>query len=404
MDRYDVIIVGAGISGLSLAHSCAKQGFETLVIEKNQRVGGTFCSHRFPGDASGFWLELGAHTCYNSYGNLLSLMEECRILDQALKREKVGYRMLVDNEIKSIPSRMNFAELLFSAPHLFIEKKAGRTIEEYYSKIVGRGNFRKVFGPLFNAVICQEAKDFPADMLFKKRPRRKDVLKSFTLSDGLQSITETIAARSGARLISGKAVEQISLSNNMFTVTTSDGTGYESEALALATPAMTAATLLKSPFADLSSLLSRIRVETVETIGVALEKNAVSLPPLAGIIAVDDSFYSVVSRDTVKDERYRGFAFHFKAGAADYDSKLRRIAEVLRVERAQLKHVVSAENYVPSLQVGHDSLTGEIDRHISAKKLFLTGNYFSGVAIEDCVSRSQAEFARLTMLVKPKNP
>ena len=404
MNRYDVIIVGAGISGLSFAHSCARQGFETLVIEKNQRVGGTFCSHRFSGEASGFWLELGAHTCYNSYGNLLSLMEECRILDQALKREKVGYKMLVDNEIKSIPSRMSFAELLFSAPRLFTEKKGGRTIEDYYSKIVGRGNFRKVFGPLFNAVICQEAKDFPADMLFKKRPRRKDVLKSFTLSNGLQSITETVAAQSGARLISGKAVEQISFSNDMFTVTTSDGAGYESAALALATPAMTAATLLKSPFADLSSLLSRIRVETVETIGVALQRDAVFLPPLAGIIAVDDSFYSVVSRDTVRDERYRGFAFHFKPGAADYDSKLRRISEVLRVELSQLKHVASTENFVPSLLIGHDSLAGEIDRLISGKRLFLTGNYFSGVAIEDCVSRSQSEFTRLTTVVKPKHP
>lgn len=403
MNRYDIIIVGAGISGLSLALSCAKQGLETLVIEKNHRVGGTFYSHRFSGEASGFWLELGAHTCYSSYVNLLSLMEECRILDQALKREKVGYKMLVENEIKSIPSRMSFLELLFSAPHLLTEKKAGRTIEEYYSKIVGQGNFRKVFGPLFNAVICQEAKDFPADMLFKKRPRRKDVLKSFTFNNGLQSITETIAAQSGARLISGKAVEQVSFSKDMFTITTSDNLGYESAALAFATPAMTAASLLKSSFADLSSLLSRIRVETVETVGVAIERDAVPLPPLAGIIAVDDSFYSVVSRDTVRDERYRGFTFHFKRGATDYDSKFRRISKVLRVERAQLKHVVSAENVVPSLVVGHNSLTGEIDRLISGKRLFLTGNYFSGVAIEDCVSRSQSEFIRLNSLMKPKN-
>jgi phytoene dehydrogenase-like protein len=45
MDKYDIIIVGAGISGLSLAHYCAGQGLKTLMIEKSERVGGTFHSH-----------------------------------------------------------------------------------------------------------------------------------------------------------------------------------------------------------------------------------------------------------------------------------------------------------------------------------------------------------------------
>jgi protoporphyrinogen oxidase len=329
-------------------------------------------------------------------------MEESHILEQALKKQKVGYKMLIGNEIKSIPSQINFAELLFSAPRLFTLKKEGRTIESYYSRIVGPGNFRKVFGPLFDAVICQKANDFPADMLFKKRPRRKDVLKSFTLSKGLQSITEAIAAEPGIQLVSGKTVEQISFSGDTFSVAAADGAGYESAALALATQAMTAAKLLKSPFPDLSALLSRIKVEAVETVGVALKKDALSLPPLAGIVGVDDSFYSVVSRDAVGHEKCRGFAFHFKSGALDHDSKLRRISGVLKVKREQLENVAETENFVPSLSVGHNSLVGEIDRLISGSRLFLTGNYFSGVAIEDCVSRSLAEFMRLSALIGPK--
>jgi oxygen-dependent protoporphyrinogen oxidase len=395
MKKYDVIIVGAGISGLSLAHYCTKHGLNTLVIEKSARVGGTFYTHKFSGGASDFWLELGAHTCYNSYGNLLALMEESGILDQAIKKEIVGYKMLVGGELKSIPSQINFFELLLSAPRLFTAKKEGMTIESYYSKIVGTGNFRKVFGPLFDAVICQKANSFPADMLFRKRPRRKDVLKSFTLSKGLQYIAEAIASRPGIQLASGKAVEAISFSGDTFSIAVADGSAYESSALALATPAMTAAQLLQSASPDLSALLSRIKVEAVETVGVALRKDSLSLPTLAGIIAVDDHFYSAVSRDTVGHEKYRGFAFHFKSGALDDDSKLGRIADVLKVKRGMLEHVAKADNFVPSLSVGHDSLVREIDRLISGRRLFLTGNYFSGVAIEDCVSRSLSEFERL---------
>jgi len=399
MNNYDIIIVGAGISGLSLAHYSAKKRLKTLVIEKNDRVGGTFQSHYFPEISSDFWIELGAHTCYSSYGNLLNIMEELSLMDQAVRKEKVGYKMFADGKITSIFSQINLVEFLLSAPRLFTMKKKGLSIESYYSRIVGSNNFRKVFGPLFNAVICQNAEDFPADLLFKKRARRKDVLKSFAMCHGLQSITKAIAGEAGIDLVTGKAVDNILTNRGHFIVTSEGGNTFESPFLALAAPASVAAALLQISFSDISQALSRIRVEPVETVGVALRKNACSLPPLAGIIARNDIFYSAVSRDSLKDEDYRGFAFHFKYGASDHESKLGRISEVLGVAREKLDLVVTTHNSVPSLRIGHDALIGEIDRLLSGKRLLLTGNYFSGVSIEDCISRSLDEITRLDTLL-----
>lgn len=395
MEQYDIIIVGSGISGMSLAHYCAKEGLNILVIEKSGRTGGTFHSHRFSGDASGFWLELGAHTCYNSYGNLISLMQDCNILDTIVKREKVGYKMLLDGRIKSISSQMNFLELLFSAPRLFTQKKAGRTIESYYSGIVGRNNFKKALGPLFDAVICQRANDFPADLLFKKRPRRKDILKSFTLTHGIQSITDAIAVQPKISIIKGKEVRTITVSNDLFYIATGDGSAYTARNLAVATDAGTAAAILKSPFPELSEELSKIRVNVVESVGVTMKKKALPLPQMAGLIAVDDAFYSAVSRDTVKHDTYRGLCFHFKGGVLNHEAKLKRIADVLGVNLSQLEDITTRENIVPSLAVSHDGLISGIDRLLTGKRIFLTGNYFSGLAIEDCVSRSLNEFTRM---------
>jgi len=395
MESYDVIIVGSGISGMSLAHFCAKGGLTTLVIEKDERIGGTFHSHQFSGDASGFWLELGAHTCYNSYGNLIDVLHDCHILDTITKREKVGYKMLVAGKMSSVPSRMSFVKLLFSAPRLFTQKKTGQTIESYYSKIVGKGNFKKVMAPLFDAVICQRANDFPADLLFKKRPRRKDILKSFTLTHGLQSITDAISVQPRISIIKGKGVQAVTTSNDLFHLTTGDGSTYAAQSLALATDAIAAARLLKAPFPELSELLSRIQVSTVESVGVALKKKVLSLPPVAGLIAVEDSFYSAVSRDTVQHDTYRGFCFHFREGVLAHEAKLKRIADVLGINLSQFEGVVSRENRVPSLSLGHDRIVSEIDRLLVGRRLLLTGNYFSGLAIEDCVSRSMTEFLRL---------
>ena len=47
------------------------------------------------------------------------------------------------------------------------------------------------------AVPSQCPDDFPADMLFKKRERRKDVIRSFTLPEGLATAVEALVATDG---------------------------------------------------------------------------------------------------------------------------------------------------------------------------------------------------------------
>ena len=43
---YDYIIVGGGISGLSMAYSLEKKGFNILLVEKNDFCGGVIISKK----------------------------------------------------------------------------------------------------------------------------------------------------------------------------------------------------------------------------------------------------------------------------------------------------------------------------------------------------------------------
>jgi oxygen-dependent protoporphyrinogen oxidase len=166
LKRYDLIVIGGGISGLSLAHYASRAGMKTLLLEKATEAGGCLRTMRQSG---GFWLELGAHTCYNSYGNLIRIIEECGVRGRLLPRKKVPFMMFVDGRVKSIPSELDFFELICSAPRIFTLSKSGQTVGSYYSRIVGKRNFDRVIGPALSAVPSQRADDFPADMLFKKR-------------------------------------------------------------------------------------------------------------------------------------------------------------------------------------------------------------------------------------------
>jgi len=394
MDMQDIIIIGAGISGLSLAHYCAKERLKTLVLEKTDRVGGTFHSHQFGGEAEDFWLELGAHTGYNSYGNFIGILEDCHATDSIIRRAKVSFKMLTDDNAKSIFSQLDLPELLFSVLHILTLKKKGQSVESYYSKIMGRKNFEKVFQPAFNAIICQEADAFPADMLLQKRGRRKDIIKQYTFKSGMQTATDAMASQPNIKIKTGLTVEKISFDGKIFSVATNGGT-FEASNLALASPVAVSAELLRSSFPEVSGLLAKIRTATVDSVGVAVKKEAVSLSPVSGLIPVNDIFYSVVSRDTVPHEHYRGFTFHFKPGSLTHKAKLERIARVLGLRVLQLEFIAEKENYIPSLRVGHTEIIANVDRLLAGKPLFISGNYFRGVAIEDCVSRSLSEFQRL---------
>ena len=80
---------------------------------------------RFTDELDGFWLELGAHSAFNSYGNLLAILEAAQALDRLQPRAKVGFRLVVNGAVRSIPSQLSFSELLLAPFRLLRLKKTG---------------------------------------------------------------------------------------------------------------------------------------------------------------------------------------------------------------------------------------------------------------------------------------
>lgn len=393
MEKYDVLVVGSGISGLSFAHFAAKANFKTLILEKSDRIGGTFHSSTMKNEDS-FWIELGAHTCYNSYRNLIGIIEDCGIDDQISPRAKVPFRVLANGLVKSFTSQINFLELLVSVPKLFSKKKEGETVASYYGSIVGKKNFKKVFSALFSAVPSQNADDFPADALFKKRERRKDVLKHYTMKNGLESIVTGITNNANMEIKCGIEIVDIAQTEDGFKVKTKTGEFF-STYLSICTPITSAPKLISNIAPELAELISKIKFQQIESLGVVVSKDATSLKPFAGLVPITDDFFSAVSRDTVPDEKYRGFTFHFKPGLLTAEQKIEKVCEVLGISEDQIIESHEKLNIVPSLRLGHYELIDELDQQLKGQSLFLSGNYFAGLSIEDCVSRSKLEVGRM---------
>jgi len=391
-DQYDMIVIGAGISGLVMAYYCRKAGLKVLVLEKEECSGGCFHSAAVEDADTPFWLEMGTHTCFNSYGRLLDVMQDIGLMQHLQAREKMPYRLLVDGGLYSIPSRLHFLELATHAWRLFSLKKEGKSVAEYYQSLVGPKNYTEVFQHAFNAVLCQQAGNAPSDMLFRKRPRNKEVKRSFTMPNGLQQIITELESR--VKCKKGQDIQTVSYDEQGFRINTADSS-YQSRMLTCATQVRAASVLLADKFPAISQQLGQIGEVEIETVGIVVNRDALSLEKVAGIIAANGDFYSAVSRDIVDHPDYRGLTFHFKPGLLSDEEKRSKICELLEIAPSKLQYVFNKTNRLPAPNMAHHRLIRDIDATLAGKPLALIGNYFAGVAIEDCLARVESEFLRL---------
>jgi protoporphyrinogen/coproporphyrinogen III oxidase len=402
MESRDVVVVGGGVSGLSFAWHAARSGRRVLVLEASERVGGCLDSRR---TASGYWYELGAHTCYNSYSALLEIIEGTGLRDRIVPRgdARKRFAFLRDGTLDvlgpiSVLLRFDKGELLRNVFRGMRAPKEGASTCGWYSGVVGKRNYSRILAPFLSAVPSQNVDAFPVagpGSLFKKRARRKDVVKSFTLDGGLGTVTDAMAAAKGVEVRTAAPVREVRRAGAGYEVRLADGSVVTAPVAAVAVPPSMASAMLRADFPDLAGELARIGMAATESVGVVVRREKVALPDMAFLVPADDVFWSVVTRDPVPDPERRAFAFHFKTGRTE-EERLARIREILGVAASDLEDVTRRMTLLPSPALGHDRTLAELDGMLEGGRLALTGNYFEGLAIEDCVLRSRAQWARVS--------
>lgn len=72
MDRYPVIIIGAGPAGLTAAYELVKQGILPIVLEKGDKVGGISRTETY----KGYRFDIGGHRFYTKVEAVQQLWQE----------------------------------------------------------------------------------------------------------------------------------------------------------------------------------------------------------------------------------------------------------------------------------------------------------------------------------------
>jgi len=388
-ESYDMIVIGAGISGLSLANHIARSGKKVLVVDAAKKVGG--CLNTYYKDD--FWVEMGAHTFYATYANLIDLIQKNELEQDIVAREKVGMKVFTDKHEK-IMSGVNKFELIRSVPNLFFSKRDGKTVKEYFGKIVGRKNYDNVFTRMFSAVIVQNADNFSAEYFLKRRKTKsKEHPKSFILKKGMTSFMEALAAHENIKVQLNTKINQLTKNQEGFEVKSELGDVFTSKDIALAVSPKLASELSKGLNSDLSSVLADYPIQNIESRTVILPKEKLNFDPVSFIIPLQGPCFSMVTRDVMTHDHMRGFAFHFEENHIGKEEQEKFMTELLCIDSLDAE-TVEAKHKLPLIKIGHTERMAKIKQLAEETGIYITGNYFNGLSLEDCVERSKQEFER----------
>lgn len=394
--QYDCVIIGGGISGISFAHYLHQQGKNILVLEKEDVIGGQIYSPVSKTD-SNYWRELGAHTCYNSYTHLLSIVRDLQGEEQIQPLGKGSFKIYANGKIRGAMSQIEYISLITNGLKIFFSSREGKTVKEYFGNIVGKKNYNHLFTRLFRAVLSQNADDYPAQSFLKRRDGRfKEFPRKYSFSKGLHTILDMMVEKNKLEVATNTEVIDIQKDEikNYYNIVTIDGHSFSASNIAFATPPHITARLIGEVESDLANLLGTIPMFYSESMNVIVSKKKLSLEAVAGIIPMSDEFHSAVSRDLVEDENLRSFTFHFPHNAKDEDEKIALICQVLDIKEQDIIESIEDKHILPSLRLQHLDIADQVTATKQNDNVYILGNYFYGLSLEDCVNRSSDEAKR----------
>lgn len=219
-----IVVVGAGITGLTLAHELRKGGAEVRLLEAARRPGGVLWSE----EDDGVWLDLGpqrtrltrdVETLIREVGLQDEVVEAAPDLplfvyrDGRLRRVPFSAGEALRTDLLSWPAKLRvLLEPLTSPPF------PRETVEEFFVRKFGREAYENMLGPLYGGLYASDPARMPVRhalgsaleelgvggsllVAFLRRGRSaRAEIPSVTFRDGLGALSRALADRLGDAL------------------------------------------------------------------------------------------------------------------------------------------------------------------------------------------------------------
>jgi protoporphyrinogen/coproporphyrinogen III oxidase len=320
----DVVIIGAGVSGLSVAHWLSKTGVKVVVLEKDSVVGGTMKTVH----EDGFTVEIGPNSALETTPLVKEIVVDCGLEDEFLYANPASKnRYILRNgrlmRLPLTPPAFLTTRLFSLSAKLRILKEPfiGRATEEesiaqFVERRLGREFLDYAIDPFVAGIFAGRPESLSVRAAFPKlyaledkygglirgmiggwreRKRRaekaKDRAEPFSFKSGMQTLPLAIARRMGSSVIVNADVQSVTAapgidghaeeSRNRFTVVyrhNSLTSTIHAHSVVLSVPASAASDLVRPISSATADVLSSIYYPPVASIFTAFRKSDVHGP------------------------------------------------------------------------------------------------------------------------------
>lgn len=295
MERTEVAVVGAGITGLALRRELAGRGIDALVLEASDRAGGVIRSPRTDGRV----LEMGPQRT-RLVDPVRRLVEELELEDRLLLADDdLPLHVYADGRLRQVPMSLGafFTTDLFSwrgRARMLLEPltgpaREGETVAEFVTRKLGREAYERLIGPLYGGIYGSD----PRDMLM--RHTLGAALETVGMDEGslllaalrwmlsgdaapppasfeggMQELTDALRREAGDRVRLSDPVREISPDGEGWRVEADSGP-VRAESVVLTCPADAASEILEGAAPEASARLARIRYNPLAMVHLSVD-------------------------------------------------------------------------------------------------------------------------------------
>jgi oxygen-dependent protoporphyrinogen oxidase len=442
------VVIGAGISGLTAAYLLFKEGFDVVVLEQKDRVGGSIETII----ENGFLFDRGPNSGLETTPIIRQLVEKLKLKDQFVYANKEGNKryILRDGKLHALPmSPPAFIKSkLFSGKaklRLMREPFIGKTKDGYYQSIaefvthrLGKEFLDYAINPFVAGVYAGRPEELSVKSAFpklyaleedyggliigtirsiRKRKKSKEVSKQsakmFSFKDGMKVFPEAITKKLGDRINTGVGVVSIrKTSEGNYGVTYKDSDQnltLLADVVLSTVPAFKATELFGHFDNELEKHLNEIYYPPVLVLNLVYEKSVVgqSLDGFGFLIPEKEgkSFLGAIWSSVIFPNRadYTKAAFTLFIGGSRDAGFVDDVEENV-IDRArrefELIMKISAEpvfiskrfwpKAIPQYNIGYVEHENYFDHFEKDNRgIILSGNFRGGISVGDCIKNAE---------------
>ncbi len=452
MSDIDILVIGGGISGLSVARLLAQKGFHIEVWEKESRPGGKIATDQ----VSGYITEQAASMVLNFRPEVSRFMTDFDLSSQKIARDGMTNRYLVDKgSLHPVPSKMS--SMLFSplwstkgklrlCTELLIPrgKSENETVSDFVDRRLGHEVLEKAMGPYITGPLASDPDKASAAATLPRltelenrygsltlgafvhkilRRRKATETESFSFQGGMSTLVNALAQIESVHFHGQRVVTELIANGNEWIVHAQSPQGehmVRARQVVLCAPADVAATLLEPVDSELSRHLSGIEYAPISVVHTGFQRQAFPqslkgagflVPRREGVAVTGCSWMSSMYPERAPEGRvllssYLGGAC---SPASARMNKEQSTAEVMRTLRSLLgvkgdPDMVHFDQHKQGLPLYHGAYPArmeEINKRLRLSPgLHLVANYRGGISIRDRILCAYETVERIDSALK----